>query len=75
VQAQCNLLEIALALHSPSCLARHLDCRQQEGYKNSDDRNHHEQLDQRKAEHPARSEECHKNPRESEGWPITFEYL
>src|SRR5688572_20082382 len=43
-----ELPEIVRAARSPSRLARRLDRRQQQRNQRADDRNHHQQLDQRK---------------------------
>ncbi len=49
LQGQADLLEIVLARRQPRGLAGRLDGRQQQGHENADDRDHDQQLDQRKA--------------------------
>src|SRR5262249_47923851 len=46
VQGQSDLLQIVLALRPSCCLAGLLNGRQQQGDEDSDDRDHHQQLDQ-----------------------------
>ena len=49
VQRKANLLEIILALSPAGCFAGLLDRRQQQGHKDGDDGNHHQQFDQGKS--------------------------
>jgi hypothetical protein len=48
VQCQANLVQVVLALRAPRRLARLLDGRQQQGDQDRDDRDHHQQFNQRK---------------------------
>jgi len=48
VDRQTQLLQIVLALAAAGSLAGLLNCRQQQGNQNCDDRDHHQQFDQRK---------------------------
>jgi hypothetical protein len=41
------LLEVVAATHSPRCLARRLDSRQKKSNEYADDRDDHQQLDER----------------------------
>jgi hypothetical protein len=49
VERQTDLLEVVAALHSPGRLARRLHGRQQHRDQDADDRDDHEELNQRKA--------------------------
>ena len=48
MQADADLLEVVDALRAPGSLAGGLDCRQQQRHKDPDDRDHDQQLDERK---------------------------
>ena len=47
VQGHADLVQVALALHRPAALPRRLHRRQQQADERADDRDHHQQLDQR----------------------------
>jgi hypothetical protein len=49
VEGKSQLLEIVCALHPAGCFASRLNCRQQQTNQDSNDGNHHQQLDERKA--------------------------
>ncbi len=48
MQRQTDLLEVIRALCSSRRFAGRLDCREQQGDQDADDRYHHQQLDERK---------------------------
>ena len=52
VQSQTNLLQIVLALRPASRLTSLLNSRQQQRHQNGNDRDHHQQLNQRKTSAP-----------------------
>jgi hypothetical protein len=47
VQREADLLDVVGALRAPRRLPRRLDGGQQQGDQDNDDRDHHQQLDQR----------------------------
>src|ERR1700722_18568928 len=53
VRGQCKLLQIVAALRPACRLPRGLDCRQQQADEYRDNRDHHQELDQRKTFSPA----------------------
>ena len=63
VQRQADLLEIVAALRSPRGLARRLDGGQEQGDEHADDRDDHQQLDERKADGAAIGVTHEGNPR------------
>jgi hypothetical protein len=48
VDRETQLLEIVCALGPPGCFSRRLDSRQEKGDQNSNDSDHHQQLNERK---------------------------
>jgi len=54
VQRQPDLLQVVLALCASSGFASLLNRWQQQGYQNGDDRNHHQQFNQRKSPSPSK---------------------
>ena len=59
VDAEPHLLEVVGALRTPGRLARRLDGGQEQGDQDGDDRNHHQQLDERE---PATTSDLHVQP-------------
>ena len=55
LRRQRDLLEIVAALRSPGRLPRRLDGRKQQGDQDGNDRDHHQELDQREPPSPVRS--------------------
>jgi hypothetical protein len=52
VKGQANLFQVIGALHAPRRFPSRLHCWQQESDQDANDRNHHQQLNQRKSREP-----------------------
>jgi hypothetical protein len=66
VQSQAELLQAVPALGAAGGFASLLDGRQKQGDENRDNRNHHQQFDQRKTTTTVRSASHHLSPGQSE---------
>jgi hypothetical protein len=60
MKRQPDLVQVITAGNASARLTRCLDCRQQQGYQDTDDRDHNEQLDQRKTAMPGESHQKDK---------------
>jgi hypothetical protein len=49
VQAEADLLQVVRTLHPPGRLTRRLDGGQQQGDQDGDDRDHHQEFDERES--------------------------